>query len=160
MKRYAAGFFLASVITLSGCQSPTPQSAEWTRSEIEQTFDLSELGTLNYDAQGRLRIGNKRLPEALANLRPYGRQSNFLRLDDATLNALDPSVAGALMHASPTQLRERMATFGLTPRDLEAAWQDGKVSLEEFRSLVRVSQQRTGTASLQTALNAPAFWEK
>jgi hypothetical protein len=160
MKRNTARLFLAFVITLSGCQSLTPQSAEWTRSEIEQSFDLSELGTLNYDAQGHLRIGEKRLPEALANLRPYGRQFNFLRLDDATLNALDPSVAIALTHASPTQLRERMATYGLTLRDLEVAWHDGEVRLEEFRSVVRVSQQRMGTASLQTALNVPAFWEK
>ena len=160
MKPNAVGLLIAFAITLSGCQSLTAQSAEWTRSEIEQHFDLSELGTLNYDTQGYLRIGEKRLPAALANLRPYGRQSNFLRLSDDTLNALDPSVTAAFTQASPTQLRERMAKYGLTLQDLEAAWQDGEVRLEEFKSMVRMSQQRVGAASLQTALNTAAFWEK
>jgi hypothetical protein len=138
----------ALIMTMASCQL-NREPLYWSKGEIEAIIDLKELGIMARDAEGYLTIGGKRLTPETADLRSYGKSYNLLRLSDDALNSLNPQVADALFNGNTEQIKTAMQQYGLTPSDFQTAWKDGNVSVQEMRSLITISSQRTGSVVLQ-----------
>lgn len=131
----------------------------WTTEELSNVFDLSELGTDLTVQNEHLVLDGKLLPPDLLTSMPHltmGKRMNLLKLDDDTLEAMSDEAAYRLKHASPEQLREFMAMYGITTSMLQAAWQDdGRIGLAEIHTAATELNETTlSSAAAEGALPA------
>lgn len=133
-RRAAAAALAAGLVAfaLAACQSDTALAPEdaWTEAELAGVFDLAELGTALAPAPdgAGLLLDGRRLPPDLLERFPHltmGRHLDLLRLAPDAFAAMAPRAAEFLVAASPTELRARLADYGLTVADVRAAWGAG-----------------------------------
>jgi hypothetical protein len=119
MKRKSLLFmiFTSSIlIFLTACgQNKTISSTAWTEQEVDNVFDLSELGQLAQNEAGKLTVGGKFIGEDSLSGLAYGRSYNLLRLSDDVLNSMSYSQREYFINATPDQLRSDLKALGYTP---------------------------------------------
>ncbi len=133
LRRHGALALVAFAVmwTLAACQSgaqPAPSDA-WTETDLAGVFDLSELGVDLVAAPDgdHLLLDGRVLPSAVLAAFPHltmGRSLNLLRLGDDALAAMAPQAAEFLVQASPGELRDRLARYGLDVAAVRATWGD------------------------------------
>jgi len=155
---------LAASVALAGCQAlgdGAPGEA-WTEAQIAEVFDLSELGrSLTIAPSGdHLQLDGRALPPEVLERFPHltmGRSSNLLRLADDALAAMSPVARAFVLRAAPAELRARLAAYGLTATDLQAAWAaSGEIDLAGLRAVAaRLDGGAATGGALHTSGDAP-----
>ncbi len=133
LRRHGALAIVAFAVmwTLAACQSGAQlaPSDAWTEADLAGVFDLSELGVDLVAAPDgdHLLLDGRVLPAAVLAAFPHltmGRSLNLLRLGDDALAAMAPQAAEFLVQASPGELRDRLARYGLDVASVRGTWGD------------------------------------
>jgi hypothetical protein len=137
MKNKVALFttIISSIFVLSAAcgQSKDGSSTTWTKQEVDNVFDLSELGVLSQDTSGKPLFGGKYLNPEFLTGQAYGRNYNLLRLDDDVLNSLSEQARDFYINASSGELRVTLRELGLSPSEFRNKLQvnSDKVTLKD-----------------------------
>jgi len=162
LRRAVAPFaLLLAFALLAACQeTPSRSQTAWTAAELAGVLDLSELGRdLTADAEaGSLVLEGRPLPADVLERFPHltmGRSKNLLRLAPDVILAMQPEARDLVLLASGHELRDRLADYGLTVADVQAAWgAGGEIDLAALRDLAARLDDRS-IASASTAAVPP-----
>ncbi len=142
---FSFGVLLTSCGTTSTADVPKPQHvqkpAAWTRADLDNVLDLSELGKVTLANNGKVMVGGKPLPSQFKNSRNlgYGRTSNYLKLSDETLTTLPAATRDFFLEASPKELKSALAKVGISVADVKQLWSlkaSGDISWQAFKNNV------------------------
>jgi hypothetical protein len=155
---------VAAALVLAGCQGVgggAPVEA-WTEAQIAQVFDLSELGrSLTVAPSGdHLLLDGRALPPEVVERFPHltmGRTTNLLRFSDDALAAMSPEAHAFVLRAAPTELRARLAAYGLAVTDLHGGWAaTGQIDLAGLRTVAaRLNGAADATGTVRATADSP-----
>lgn len=138
-----------SLLALSACnvRETTETDVAWTQAEINQVFDLKELGEVERRKDGTIVLGDKILDPSYVSSQSYGKDYNLLDLSDDVLNALPIEVRDALELANADELRLTLAHYGLSMSDIADLKSDGVIGLDDFKGLARQAATNTNLST-------------
>lgn len=149
---------LSILSLLAACgQNKATSSNAWTKEEVDNVFDLSELGVLAQASDDALLFGGKHVNPDYLTGQGYGRSYNLLNLGDDVLNALSYSQREYFVNATPEQLRFDLKTLGYTPGSFrrKVGIENEVVTLEDLRDSGLDSSLRS--VSVETVLAPLAY---
>jgi hypothetical protein len=133
-----AGLILLLLFLVTGCQqtsstSQASQTRPWTIEELGKVFDTTELGELTVAEDGsHLILAGRPIPTDMGDyLRlTAGNTINLLRFSDELLAAISDEARHFVTFASGDELKEMLASYGLTPMDVHKLWVQDEVRSE------------------------------
>lgn len=117
-----------------------PKSKPWSQSEINNLFDLSEMGKITHNDKGEWFADGRPFDfyyvQGLNNI-GWGREANLLALDDKIYQLMKPQIANELYYADADTLRSELERYGLSVKEYrDFVGEDLVMSVAEFDSLV------------------------
>jgi hypothetical protein len=154
MKKKSAAQLLTLFLPLClfvSCNLGLTNMGIWTQEELNNVFDLKQLGELR-NVQGQLMLGDKKITPELMGGHTYGKEVNVLNLSPEALDQLPHEMRLAVLFGHPKEIQAQLSTLGLSVADLRTMQGVNGIldATEATALLTKIEQTSTGAKLLNS----------